>query len=454
MDGRQERLRPSVQRRLALALALAIAVAAAAAGIFSFLAAYDEASELQDDVLRQVAQLVEGQRIAPVALPRDEHFKNHDDGSRVIVQRLGEAGPAGPGIDDGGVLALPATLGDGLHTLDAGGERFRVLVRTTGRGERFAVAQESDLRDDIARDSALRTVLPFLVLMPVLLLVAAGLVRGMFRPIAVLAAEVDLRGEHDLRPFDEAPVPAEVRPFVAAINRLLARVANTLHTQRRFVADAAHELRSPLAALSLQAERLGEAPMSPAARERLATLRDGIGRGAKLLEQLLALARAQSAAAAPGGPVSVQRVYRRVLEDLMPLAQTRDIDFGIEGARDAMVAASEIDVFTIVRNLADNAIRYTPPGGRVDLRLDEEGSLAVLRVPNTGPGIAPADRGRVFDPFYRVPGSGQTGSGLGLAIVRAVADRIGARIELGFADAAGRSGLCVAVRMALAGAER
>ncbi len=456
MDGRQASVSASVQRRLALALALAIVVVALAGGAFSFLAAYDEARELQDDLLRQVAQLVDRQRIAAGPLPLDPHFKDRDEASRVIVQRLGEPNPLGLEVDDGGALPLPLTLADGLHTLDAGGERFRVLVRTTARGERIAVAQESDFRDDIARDSALRTLLPFLILVPVLLLVVADLVRKMFRPIALLAADVDRRGEHDLRPFDAAAVPTEVRPFVAAINRLLARVAQAMGAQRRFVADAAHELRSPLTALSLQAERLAEAPLSEAARERLATLREGIVRGRSLLEQLLALARVQSAAEAPREPqepqepqqpLSVQAVYRRVLEDLMPLAEAGRVDIGVAGAQDARVRASELDLVALVKNLVDNAIRHTPPQGRVDLSVTATDAEVVLRIADSGPGIAPAERERVFDAFYRIPGNEHSGSGLGLAIVRTVADRIGARVELGYTDEAAATGLSVAVHV-------
>ncbi len=442
----------SVQRRLSLALALAVVLVALAAGIFSFFVAYGEARELQDDLLRQIAQLVDRRQVAAVPLPRDEHLGERDDGSRVIVQRLGEPNPAGLHVDEGGALPLPVTLADGLHTLEAGGESFRVLVRTTARGERIAVAQESDFRDDIARDSALHTLVPFLVLVPVLLLVLSGLVRKMFDPIAALAAEVDRRGEHDLRAFDEGPVPGEVRPFVAAINRLLARLTQAIEAQRRFVADAAHELRSPLTALSLQAGRLGEAPMSDAARERLAALHGGIARGRSLLEQLLALARAQSAAATPPASVSIRSVYRRVLEELVPLAADKRIDLGVEGAVDAAVWASELDLFTLIRNLVDNAIRYTPPGGRVDLWAGVEDAQAVLRISDNGPGIAQPERDQIFAPFYRALGNEQTGSGLGLAIVQTIARRIGARVELGYTDEDNQAGLTVVVRLALAAA--
>ena len=202
----------------------------------------------------------------------------------MIVQGLGEAGPSTAGVDAGGMLPLPATLSDGLHTLEVGSETFRVLVKTTAAGERIAVAQESGFRNEIARDGALRTVMPFLILVPVLLLIVADLVRKMFRPIAALSREIDQRAEQELHPVDDRHLPAEVRPFAVAINRLLTRVGQSMDAQRRFVADAAHELRSPLTALSLQAERLAAAEMSVLARERLTALSQGIERGRSLLD--------------------------------------------------------------------------------------------------------------------------------------------------------------------------
>jgi two-component system OmpR family sensor kinase len=287
--------------------------------------------------------------------------------------------------------------------------------------------------------------MPFLILVPVLLLAVADLVRKMFRPIAAVSAEIDERAEQELHPIDDGALPMEVRPFAVAINRLLGRVAQAMDDQRRFVADAAHELRSPLTALSLQAERLQDAQMSVPARERLAVLRQGIERGRNLLDQLLKLAKAQSVAESATSPVSLQGVFRRVLEDLMPLAEAKRIDIGSEGEQDAQVWAGELDMIALVKNLVDNAIRYTPVGGRVDLSVSTVEGRAALCIEDTGPGIAVSERERVFDPFYRTLGSEQIGSGLGLSIVKAISDRIGAEIRLGFSDEVKRSGLRVTV---------
>ncbi|MBS0391642.1 MAG: two-component sensor histidine kinase [Proteobacteria bacterium] len=442
----------SVQRRLSLGLTLAILVVALLGGVLSFLAAYDEARELQDDVLRRVAQLVERQRVYAPTTPLGFQIQGDEEDSRVIVQHLGPEPSAEPRPGDETIVPLPATLPDGLRTLDLGGESFRVLVRTTAAGERFAVMQDSRLRRELARYGALRTVLPFALLMPVLLLVVAELVRKLFRPIARLAQEVDGRDEAALHPVAEEGVPSEVRPFVRAINRLLGRVQQSMAEQQRFIADAAHELRTPLAALSLQAERLEQTALPFDAAERVAQLRGGMERSRHLLDQLLGLARAQSTSATRQAPQSVQAVFRQVIQDLLPLAEAKGIDLGVEGEQDARVAAAQADLHLLLKNLADNAIRYTPTGGRVDLCLVEQGGDLLLQVRDSGPGIAEDQRAQVFAPFYRLPGSSEGGSGLGLAIVQALAARMGARVVLDWSDPQQRRGLCASVLLPRASA--
>ena len=453
MDGFKRRLNASIQRKLSFSLSTAICVVAVVAGVFSFVTAFDEAHELQDDMLRQVGALFDRHHLPLTHLDDAGRAKDSDEESRVIVQYLIEGGKAvdhGDKADTGVQLPIPLTLIDGLQTLEVGGEPFRLLVKTMNNGDRIAVAQETGIRDEIARNNALRTLLPFLILVPILLLIVADLVRKMFRPIATLSMEIDQRKEHELHRVEDGHLPVEIRPFVVAINRLLTRVAQAMDTQRRFVADAAHELRSPLTAISLQAQRLAEAELSDLARERLVTLHGGIERGRKLLDQLLILAKVQTTIDLSKSRVSVQEIYRRVLEDLMPLADARHIDIGVEGEQDAQVLVSELDMIAMVKNLVENAIRYSPEGGRVDMSVNLVEGRAELRVQDNGPGIALAERARVFDPFYRTLGNDQVGSGLGLSIVRTISDRIGAEIQLDFSDEVKASGLCASIFIPMA----
>ncbi|HTD03880.1 sensor histidine kinase [Undibacterium sp.] len=445
MDGLKRRVTGSLQIRLSLWLSLAILSVALIAGIFSFFSAFDEAHELQDDVLRQIATLFDRHHLNASQESDADRAGDGDAESRVFVQLLTAPPSDSPDRDARPPLALSTNLVDGMQTVRAGNEDYRVLVRTLNTGQRLAVAQGTSVRDEIARDSALRTLMPFLILVPILLLVVADLVRKIFKPVADLSIEIDQRGEQELHPIASKPLPAEIRPFVGAINRLLERVEQSVDAQRRFIVDAAHELRSPLTALSLQAERLADTEMSVDAHERLNTLRQGIERGRTLLDQLLALARAQASASMPSTTVSAQQVFRRVLEDLMPLAEVKGIDIGVVSGADAQVLADEVDLIILVKNLVDNAIRYTPAGGRVDLSVLAADEVTTLVVEDNGPGIPEAERARVFDPFYRVLGSGEIGSGLGLSIVETISARVGAKVSLGFASDHSRSGLRVMV---------
>lgn len=447
MDGFKKRLSESVQLRLSVALSLAILLVALVASVFAFVSAFEETHEQQDDTLRQVAMLYDRQHMT-LQYPHGPAIKGDDEETRVIIQHLSDSQHATGTTDEALPLPFPTRLADGLSTVAVAGENFRVLVHTTANGERIAVAQESDARDKDARESAWRSLLPFLILFPVLLLVVGDLVRKLFRPIGALAAEIDQRAEQELHPIQEQHLPSEIRPFVVAINRLLARVGQSMDSQRRFVADAAHELRSPMTALALQADRLAATDLSPISRERFEPLSRGIQRGRTLIDQLLSLAAAQSASERVKTSLSVHAVYRQVLEDLLPLAERKQIDIGVESAQDVQVVFNDMDLFTLVKNLVDNAIRYTPPGGRIDLSVDVLTDAVQLQIKDSGPGISIEEQTRVFDPFYRSLGTEEAGSGLGLSIVKAIADRTGARVQLSFTDAVEQRGLCVTVWLA------
>ena len=497
MDGEQAGLSQSLQFRLARAISLAVAAMATVAGILSFRATLHEVHEFQDEILEQAAELLgpeSGQ--ATASLPVQGCLQTDDDEEGLIIQRLpalpkgsqnGNDGkqPSTTGTvtkdsltndrpsassgssdatrssasrdkdddeddDKARCLPLPATLKNGFHAFRNQNLDYRVYVHRLRDGSRIAVSQETRIRDQIARQSALYATLPLLLLVPVLLAVMLMLIRLMLRPLAELSRTVNARQENDLQPLPKTDLPTELQPFVNAINGLLGRTGAAMESQRRFVADAAHELRSPLAALSLQAERLHAAPMSPEATERLETLQAGIRRSRHLLEQLLLLARAQNArwgqgqaaatAASAPATVAVLPVMRRVLEDLLPLADQKGLNLGISAAPGATqdaeaderirVSADEMALYTLLRNLVDNAIRYTPAGGQIDLWVDRRGAEVVMAVQDNGPGIPAEERTRVVDPFYRVLGTGESGSGLGLSIVDTLVGNLKGRLRL------------------------
>lgn len=448
MDGLKRGVTQSLQFKLSVWLAAVITGIALLAGVFSFASAFHDANELQDDQLRQIVVLADQHTLEITSAKPPVSADGADPETRVILQVL-QAPKLSATIGNDAALPLPANLPDGIQTLTVEDEPWRLVVRTLPNGRRIVAGQQTAVRDEIARSGALRTLLPFLVLIPMMLILTNVLIRQMFKPVKQLALELDGRSQDDLSPVDDQHLATEIRPFVVANNRLLARVGQSMALQRRFLADAAHELRSPLTALALQSERLGAAEMSAPARERLAALQGGLMRSRQLLDQLLALARAREADMGQATQVSLRWICHQVIEDLMPLAQVKSIDIGIDGDEDAKVVAHEIDLKSLVRNLVDNAIRYTPQAGRVDLSIQSSQGLAILQVSDSGPGIALEERLRVFDPFYRILGNDEFGSGLGLSIVKTLADRMGATVSLEYADDEHRKGLRVRVRFVL-----
>jgi two-component system OmpR family sensor kinase len=428
MDGREGPLRASLRFRLSLWISTAILVGAAVAGVYSYVAATDDAHRNQDTQLRQVGYLISRLDAVPTSPMARERVGDVDFDARLVVRFIDA--PGGPLPHPERPPNFSPSLPDGLQTVSIGRETWRVFVRTNAKGVRVAVAQQTAVRDAAARSSALRTVMPILFLGPVLVLMAALLVRAMFLPLQRLAAQLRARREHDLGELDRAALPSEVWPFVTEINKLIARTVRALTLQRRFIADAAHELRSPMTAMSLQAERLAASDMPGEARERLGALSAGLSRTRVLLDQLLTLARTQESADKQLTRVPLKKAIQECLEDLVPLAEAKAIDLGMVGDADPLVAGRPVDIRILVKNLIDNAIRYTPEGGRVDISVADSDGQVILEVDDTGAGIPAQERERVFDPFYRVLGSGEIGSGLGLAITLSIANQIGAAISL------------------------
>lgn len=449
MASFQAKLNRSLQLQLSLWLTAIVVVLALIAGAFSFVTSFKEMNEVQDDLLRQIASLFDADHL-PVAHHGDGgRLANSDEESRVIVQYLTDSSANTNPTDGELPLTFPPNLVNGIQTVTVENESYRALIKTISSDKKIVIAQETGVRNEIAEAGALRTLIPFLILLPVLLLTNTILIRKLFKPVLTLAEEIHLRNEQDLHAFASENLPSEISPFIVAINRLLEKVAQAMNAQRRFIADAAHELRSPMTALSLQAEHLTNAAMSDPAKDRVNTLRQGIERNRHLLNQLLEFARVQSTTQSGKQSrikrVSIRNTYRDLLEDLYPLAEAKQIDIGLLNNEDVELTTDEANLFVLIRNIVDNAIRYTPNGGKVDLAIKDLPDQVHLRVTDSGPGISIADRQRVMDPFYRVLGSNETGSGLGLSIVREIATKMGWHIKLEFAQESTKTGLMATI---------
>ena len=434
----------SLRRRLFLWLSVAIVVMSAATAALTFKMNFDDANDLQDTQLRQVAAALATQPLTA----RDAHFRprdSEDAETHFVIRVLGSGNvDPDPWID----VELPATLHDGLQSLQPGQVQWRVMVARNAGGQRFGVAQRQRVRDEVARDSAVVAFVPTLVLVPLLLLIVHLLLRQGFAPLARVSREVDQGDGSSLKALDSEGVPGEVLPLVQAVNRLLTRLGGVLDQQRRMVADAAHELRTPVAAARVQADNLAHADLSADARVRLESLQRGLARISELVDQLLNFARVQGATVVDE-PIALDAVIRTAIEETLTLAESREIDLGCIRLDRAQVRGDRSHAHALIRNVIDNAVRYTPIGGWVDVSLVIEDDEAVVAVEDTGSGIPVDLRDRVFEPFYRILGNHQTGNGLGLAIVRSAAQALGGHVEL-TSRLDGQPGLRVVYRQKLA----
>jgi two-component system OmpR family sensor kinase/two-component system sensor histidine kinase QseC len=274
-------------------------------------------------------------------------------------------------------------------------------------------------------------VLPVLIAAPAVALALWWLVGLSLAPLGQLVSAVRARNTETPTPLPVARLPSEIVPLVEALNALLARLHTAFTAQRSFVADAAHELRSPLTALKLQLDLLRRAPDDASRAENLRELAAGMDRLQHLVAQLLTLARAEPGAADSAfADVDLVEAARQAAAETVPLAAERGVTLELDAPPSLAVRGDAAALRILARNLIDNAVRYSGAHGRVHVELLADGPHAVLRVDDSGPGIPAAERTRVFDRFYRRDSGDATGSGLGLAIVRAIADRHGACVDL------------------------
>ena len=406
----------SLRRRLLTLVLVAIAFVTLLQAAIAYRSALREADRMFDYHLEEVARSVHG------GVP----FAPAEGASEYSVQVWG---PDGVTLYRSQGMELPSQAVLGFSDSRVNGVRLRIYTLQTPE-HTIQIAQDLDAREARARSLALGAVTPVLLLSPLLMLAVGAVIGGSLRPLARMRRQVAARAARDLSPLTAEGVPEEVQPLVRELNALFARVQATLEAQTHFVADAAHELRSPLTALKLQLQAAERARDDAARQHAIAQLRAGIERSIALVEQLLALARLEGQPQDADVQVDLEELAREVVSVLLPTAHARSIDLGLASSAPVRVAGNRDALHLILRNLLDNAVKYTPAGGRVDLSLGQDAQGAWLAVDDSGPGIPQQERERVFDRFYRVPGSEAEGSGLGLSIVRTVAERLGAQVRL------------------------
>jgi two-component system OmpR family sensor kinase len=414
----------SIRRRLLAALLGALLVAGLIAAIATYLSAREEVDALLDEELRQVALSLRDHSQLDVA--RLDRASNDPD-MRVLVQIWDPAftRPYSSRVVD----PLPRQSAEGYATLEFAGRSWRVYTAFSSK-QTIQVAQPTALRTELAIRTAGRLLLPVLIVLPFLGLLGWWIVGRGLAPLAAVADTLARRDPASLDPIPSDGLPIEVQPLVDSLNGLLARLGQAFDAQRRFAADAAHELRSPLTALMLQVG-LAERAKTPEERATaFARVEQGVQRASRLVKQLLTMARLDpDAAEHPSQPVDLSLVAAGTVEELRPLAEAKAIRLVVD-SEPAWLQGQEDALRILLANLVDNAIRHTPQAGRIDVRVRLNEGVA-LEVADTGPGIPPEERARVFDRFYRGRDAAAGGSGLGLAIVRQIAQMHGGSVELG-----------------------
>jgi two-component system sensor histidine kinase QseC len=439
----------TLQRRLLLYLLLGAPLVWAAGLLFGFNQAHNEIDELFDTqqvrLARQLLSTLPSASLGVIAALAPAHAASADIGaadldelSIAVWNRQGQLLLA-----DREDVRIPYRQDDdGFVNQSIEGQAWRIYRLRAPSGEwHVAVGQLAEERDELAHAVIASQLLPWVLTLPLLLLVMAAAVRQALKPVRMLAAQLEQRAPDDLRNVPVVDVPGDLKPLVQAVNSLLSRIESHIEHERRFTADAAHELRTPLAALQAQwdAARLVAAQSGAAPMPAEAKISDGLERLGRLVAQMLSLARLDPLLApADHAPIDWPALVEQVFSDVLPLAERRSVELACDwpprGVEPFPHNGDSALLAVLLRNLLDNAVRHTPAAGAVRLRL----SADAIEIIDEGPGVPEQHLSRLGDRFFRLPGQAQPGSGLGLSIVLRIA--VLHRLRIGWHNRRGSDG--------------
>jgi two-component system OmpR family sensor kinase len=414
---------PSLRRTAVLWITVLLIIAGLLATVAAYRVNEGETAVFLDGQLRQIAlNAGPGPAVADAPAAADQDPEDRfavtiwDATGHIVHQSL-------PGV------ALPVPPASGFATAEAGGEAWR-LYTLHGKTQTVQVAQRMTVRDEIAGNAALAAALPVLLLIPLSWLVVGLALHHTLRRLDSLAQNLATRGTQATDPLPPAQVPAELRPLVEAMNGLMRRLNTALTAQKRFLADAAHSLRTPLAAMQIEIGNLSADAFAASQRPRLDALAAGARRAAALVDQLLQLARLDEPLPPRHAPFDAAALLLDCAADHAPLATRKEIDLGAAITPPAMIDGDEAEIRILFANLIGNALAYTPAGGKVDIALRHTATGCAAEVLDTGPGLPAGAQAHIFERFYRAAPQAAEGSGLGLAIARRIAERHGFCLEV------------------------
>jgi signal transduction histidine kinase len=409
------------------------------AGGISYLLALQDANVLLDHQLLLVAGSIDEGSQLPSMQARFLGESREEQESDFVIQVWYENEPVRSSHPD---FDLQRGKDTGYSYMPLHGEKWRAYTLVYPN-RTIQVSQSDAVRRKIATSAALRALLPIAGLYPLSWILVVFGVGRILKPLAKVTKAATQRDALSLAPLPAENIPTEVAPLITEMNGLILRVRETIDSQRHFMLDAAHELRTPLAALQLQIENLSQSKSQDDLDARIDELKSGIQRASHLVGQLLHMARYGAEKKTIRDGFDLGKLVKSCIADFIPVAEKRKIDLGMIHDEAASIWANADDLRVLFNNLLDNAIRYTPEGGRIDVSVVVEGQKARVEIMDNGPGIPDPLLSRVFDRFFRVGGHETEGSGIGLAIVHAIATHESAEIRL--SNRQDRSGLIAAV---------
>jgi two-component system sensor histidine kinase QseC len=423
----------SLRLRLVLLLSVGLGVAWLVAAWFTHAESRKEIDRLFDAQLAQSAQVLLGttrHELHERMESGDDEIPNSHEYEQKLAFQIWDNSDLLLRSSSAPAIVMTSNQ-EGYSDTIINSEPWRVITRWDARHEfMIQVAEPKAARESLARHITLKLLIPTFIALPIIaILIWFGVGAGL-QPLQKLRQEVKQRTANRLEPVAMEGVPEEVAPLTQALNDLFSRLHQAFEGERRFTADAAHELRTPLAALKIQAQVALRSTDSSERHVALENVLRGVDRSTRLVEQLLTLARVDPETAATNyKKVDINNLAAAVISDLEPLAHVKKIKITLEGEMSLSVLGDDTLIRLLLRNLLDNAIRYTPVGGRVDVTLcnTEGGAIEVM---DSGPGIPKTEREKVLERFYRISGNGEEGSGLGLSIVRRISELHGTRLEL------------------------
>lgn len=438
----------SLKRRVVLLCIVALSAIWLGALALSYVDARKEVNQLLDAHLAQAASLLAAQSAAEAAEIDTEHAPDLHKYARSVSFQIWRGGKTlGLHSANAPALALGAHA-EGFSEREVDGVRWRVFTSWDRERENLIqVGEQIALRDHLLKEMLEHLLQPMLYALPLLALLLWLAVHLGLRPLDRVATEIARRHPQRLDAVDIQGAPAEVRPLIGQLNQLLLRVAESLDNTRRFTADAAHELRTPLAAIRAQAQVAQSRHDRDEQARALQQVLRGCDLATHLIEQLLTLARLDAAGLPARAPVDLRALLADLLAEMAGSAIEAQVEVALEDGPSIQVPVQPGLLRILLRNLIDNAIRYSPAGSEVCVTIRDCGDQAAIDVVDGGPGIPAAELERVFDRFYRVLGSAQAGSGLGLSIARRIAEIHGGQLVL--APREGAAGLIASVRLPL-----